>query len=388
LLERDDKLFTDAGWEPELRRQPELIRGTSKYSGYTSSKVGWFRTTSFPGLSTLPARMQKAVVAACNNSVSTGTWKTYGAVKTHLLKCQRTIGHRFTFPMSESSVVMFVAYLLSTNRLQAASIENVLSALSMYHLTEGYYVPTLRPDVLKHLLAGRGNEDAFQARMKPGRLPVTLKVMELIRLSLRLDEKKSEKEKSLIWAVCTMAFSQGFRAGELLSKRARSIDPDYDLQKKDIRHVTRVVGGQPRQLLVVTLKCPKETKQNKTPIKVEVFSNNTRYCAVKAYIDYTEKVGVKCETSAAFRVPNSGNAYRHQRFNLDLKRMLQPLLDYGSISGHSFRAGRVIYSYLRGISCSGQDLRFYEPKMGQNSDFGKNIDPCVRYGHDDGPSRI
>lgn len=51
------------------------------------------------------------------------------------------------------------------------------------------------------------------------------------------------------------------------------------------------------------------------------------------------KVGVRSETSAAFRVPNSGNAYRHQRFNLDLKRMLQPLINYGSVSSHSFRSG-------------------------------------------------
>ena len=99
--------------------------------------------------------------------------------------------------------------------------------------------------------------------------------MELIRLTLKMDKSKDEQEKALIWSVCTLAFAGGFRVGELLSKRARSIDPDFDLQKKNIKHVTRIVGGIARQLLVVTLKCPKETRQNKIPIKVEVFGNRT-----------------------------------------------------------------------------------------------------------------
>ena len=182
--------------------------------------------------------------------------------------------------------MVFVAYLLSTEKLKAVSIENLLSALRMLHLAEGYFAVNLRPDVVKLLLTGRGNEDAVVARSKPGRLPVTLEVMELIRLSLRLDEKKCDKERALVWSVCTLAFTGGFRVGEILSKRARTIDPDFDLQKKDIKLVSRTVGNQVRKLLVVKLKCPKETTQNKVPISVEVFSNNMRYCPVRAYTDY------------------------------------------------------------------------------------------------------
>lgn len=307
--------------------------------GYRSSKVGWFKASSFPGLATLPEAMQTAVIKASNNAISSDTWRNYGSVKGHLLKCQMKVGLRFRFPMDEPQIVMFVAYLLSTEKLKASTIDNLLSALRMVHLSEGYFAPTLRPDTVKLLLTGRGNEDALIARSKPSRLPVTLQVMELIRLTLKMDRKKGEEEKSLIWAVCTLAFTGGFRVGELLSKKARSIDPDFDLQKKNIKCVTRTVGGNSRKLLIVTLKCPKETRQNKVPIKVEVFGNCTRLCPVTAYLNYVEKVGVRVEDSAAFRVPHSGNAYRHSRFNLDLKQMLQPLLKYGSISGHSFRSG-------------------------------------------------
>ena len=339
MLPQLAKRIPNAGLEPDLSSHPDLVRGASKYTGYTSTKVGWFRVDSFPGLARLPVAMQNAVVRASNNSISKNTWKTYGSVKTHLQKCQMKVGHRFTFPMEEPQVVMFVAYLLSTGKLKAASIENLLSALRMMHLSQGFFAPSLRPDVVKLMLTGRGHEDARIARSKPGRLPVTLNVMELIRLTLRNDKRRDEKEKLLIWSVCTLAFTGGFRIGEILSKRARTIDPDFDLQKKDIKLVSRNVGGVARRLLVVTLKCPKETQQNKVSIKVEVFGNSTRYDPVRAYMEYVDKVGVRLESSAAFRLPYSGSAYRHQRFNLDLKKLLQPFLSYGFISGHSFRQG-------------------------------------------------
>ena len=52
-----------------------------------------------------------------------------------------------------------------------------------------------------------------------------------------------------------------------------------------------------------------------------------------------EGVGVKRGNSAAFRLPVVGLAYRHQRFNSDLKRLLSKHVHYGSFTGHSFRAG-------------------------------------------------
>ena len=266
--------------EPGLHGRPALVRGASKYSGYTTDSVGWFGVWSFPGLECLPAEIQEAAVQACNNSVSKKTWGTYNAVKTHLDMCERKIGRSFRLPMDESSLVIFVAYLLSTGKLKAESVGNILSALRMYHLSQGFYSPMLRPDCIKNLLKGRGNQDALEERDKPSRLPVTLGVLELLRLRLKRDKNMSEEEKSVVWAVSTVAFGGGFRVGELLSKKARTIDPSFDLQKGDIKHITSMVEGQTREILVVMLKCPKETRQNKVPIRVEVFGNNTRQGAI------------------------------------------------------------------------------------------------------------
>ena len=205
--------------------------------GYTTagSGIGWFHVGSFPGLENLPEDMQEAVVRASNNSVSKKTWQTYGSVRKHLEQCEQKVGSRFRLPMDQQQVVVFVAFLLSTGKLKAGSVDNILSALRMYHLANGFYSSALRPDCVKHILRGRRNQDALEEREKITHLPVTLNVLELIRLSLKHEARMGEEEKSVVWAVSTIAFSGCIRVGELLSKKARSIDPSFDLQKKDVK---------------------------------------------------------------------------------------------------------------------------------------------------------
>ena len=271
-----NKCFTNAGSEPGLMGRPALVRGACKHTGYTAYDVGWFSVESFPGLETTPLEIQRAVVQASNNCVTKKTWKTYASVRKHLEMCEDRIGKQFSFPMGEDQLVVFVGYLLSTNRLRSVSIENILSALRMYHLSQGFYSVMLRPDRVKNLLKGRAHQDALEERDKPKRLPVTLGVLELLRLALKLDKDMTGEEKSVIWAISVVAWHGGFRLGELLSKTARVIDPAVDLQKQDIRYVSSVIDGKVRGILVVNLKCPKETSVAKVSIKVEVFSNNTR----------------------------------------------------------------------------------------------------------------
>lgn len=344
------KSLSDTGTEQDLCGRPALVRGASKYTGYTSSSVGWFSVGSFPGLETTPVEVQRAVIQASNNCVTKKTWKTYESVINHLERCEVNVGKRFIFPMDEPQLVVFVGYLLSTNRLKSVSIENILSALRMYHLSQGFYSVLLRPQCVKNLLRGRAHQDALEERDKPKRLPVTLGVLELLRLALKCDRSMASEEKLVIWAIATVAFHGGFRLGELLSKKARSIDPAFDLQKRDVRHVSTIIEGKTREILVVNLKCPKETSITKVPIRVEVFGNSTKYCPVTAYANYVEMVGVKDESSAAFRVPRSGNAFRHARMNESLKRLLQPHISYGSVTGHSFRAGMATMMGLSGFT--------------------------------------
>ena len=142
-------------------KDPTLQKGISKYSGYKTQPKDGYTTKSFPHLEGLPRSLLAAAVKASNNSLSNKTWENYEVVKSHLKRCQQTTGERLNFPMGNREVVIFVAYLLSRNNLKAVTIENYLSALRNFHLTEGHFVTNLRPDIIKTMLKGKAKMMQF-----------------------------------------------------------------------------------------------------------------------------------------------------------------------------------------------------------------------------------
>ena len=298
-----------------------------------------FSKHSFPGLSFLPQKVRRALVGCANNAVSKDTWANYNVIMKHMENCQVEFGMRFDFPMTLDMLLALVGYLRETKKLKAVTIENHLCALRYVHLSKGVFLTSLRPDMIKTLLKGMSHDDLKLKRASVDRLPVTLQVMLLLEMEIEDANNWSREYKLLVWSVATLAFFGSFRCGELLSKKANSIDPDVDLQLKDIRIVKRFVNKEKIELLEVNLKSPKEAKENVKSIKVEVFGNGTALYPLKAFKNYVTRVGVKNGNSAAFRLPVIGLAYRHQRFNNDLKSLLSKHLRYGKLSGHSFRSG-------------------------------------------------
>ena len=294
-------------------------KGSRKYTGLSGRSNGMFKTSSFPGLNHLPKEIKESLVNNANNAVTHDTWQNYGSLENHLVRCQDKYKMRFSFPMKEKHILTLVAFLREVRGLKSSSIQNCLCALRYMHLSRGVFLPCLRPEILKVILEGMSHEDLRKKRASPDRLPVTLEVMLLLEMELEDATNWSKEYKLLVWAVATLAFFGSFRIGELLSKRAKSIDPEVDLQLKDVKLIKRTVNKKKVELLEVNLKSPKEATKNIKSIRVEVFSNGTPLCPIKAYKNYMEGVGVKRGNSAAFRLPVAGLAYRHQRFNLDLR---------------------------------------------------------------------
>ena len=328
---------------------PAHRRGTVKYVGYKSGRnKGMYSSSSFP--SNIPASLVKSLVKAANNSLSSGTWANYSAINKHLKNCQDFTGKRLSFPMTHRSVLTLLGYLMDQTTLKSSSINGLLSALRTVHITKGHYLHVLRPDIVSSILKGRANRDACLARRKVERLPMTVEILKMLRLILDLEKKMSMAYKSLVWAVSLMSFWGSFRVGEVLSKTARTIDPEKDLLKRDVILTSKKVGGKSREFLQVSLKSPKEAHGNGVPIVVEVFGTGDSLCPIKAFKEYTDLVGIVKLNSAAFRLPVSGEAYRHQRFNNDLRSLLAPYIKYGKISGHSFRAGLASLMAKKGFS--------------------------------------
>lgn len=203
----------------------------------------------------------------------------------------------------------------------------------------------LRPAIVKSILKGKQNFDEEMKRLNPSkpRLPVTLDVMRLLKLSLQLSTLP-EKHKALIESVADLSFNGGFRIGEVLSKETRIIDPLNTLLRRDIYLTTKSVKTEENKwekvdCLCVKLKSSKESRADTRGIIIEVFANKTDFCPVRSYKKYMSLTKGGRQTSAAFRLP-SGLAYCHREFNRDLKDLLSPYLGvYGKVSGHSFRSG-------------------------------------------------
>lgn len=127
-----------------------------------------------------------------------------------------------------------------------------------------------------------------------------------------------------------------FRICELFLKKARSIDPRVDLLRRDKEVVERKIGTSKRKILRILLKSPKESKTNKEPIKVEVFSTGNCFCTVESFLNYERMYGHLLGGNAAFRNGITGNVISQNFFN---KKIFCPYVKCGTLTGHSFRSG-------------------------------------------------
>ena len=211
----------------------------------------------------------------------------------------------------------------------------------MWHITKGYIPPNLRPEVVKLMLSGRGHEDDIVDREEDDKVPVFLEHLRLLKTLLARDTSMLKGEKAATWAVATLAFWGSFRLTEILSSHAKSIDHKIDLLRRDIRIDSRMVNKVARSFMIVCLKSPKEARSNKESIKVEVFAmpSAADLCPVEAFKDYEKIYGKLQRNNAAFRLAESGDCLRKDRFNKTLKTYFQKYSSYGKLTGHSFRSG-------------------------------------------------
>ena len=128
------------------------------------------------------------------------------------------------------------------------------------------------------------------------------------------------------------------RAGELVSKKTHSLDPNTTLLREDVDIISRTIDGIQTKILRVRIKSAKESRAYSRGVIIEVFEIKNNFCPVRAFEKYTRTCGEMDPKQACFR-NSEGFAYRHQRLNNVLKKLLEPYIAYGSISGHSFRAG-------------------------------------------------
>ena len=207
------------------------------------------------------------------------------------------------------------------------------------HEVAGVPAPELRPATLRAAISGWMNRDEEEGRKKRVRQAMTLTHMEMLKLLLKLNEQGwSIYKRRLIFTVATMAFWGALRMGEVLTKTPRKFDELNDLLMEDVRVRKAKVGSEEVTFLAVRLKSTKACRQLEKGLEIEIYQIGGALCPVKAWKRYRGMVPEDEGGYPAFR-QESGLAYSHNMMNRDLKELFDGRVDYGAVSGHSFRIG-------------------------------------------------
>ena len=241
--------------------------------------------------------------------------------------------------MSSDNVLAFVSWLIRRG-LSAKSINAYISGIRTIHLTKGIDQPALRPPIVNSIIEGKSHIDTVKARLrvKPKRMPVTLKVLKLLKAKINLWDE-SDQMRLLVWATCLICFLGGFRIHEILSKTQTVFDPAFTLLGRDIRIAKLQLQNETISVLQILIKSPKEDRIG-NEIVVDVYETRGKFCPVRYYKKWLESNPPISNRKPAFLKP-SGAPFTGKDFNKILKQLLGPHIDYtkNKISTHSFRGG-------------------------------------------------
>ena len=192
-----------------MQQAPKAIGASAKYTDQ-----GMYSEDSFSHLS-LPAHFKKLLAKISNNSLARSTWSSYRTSLNKLDQYAEETGNSITFPTSKDTVLSFTAWLLAKG-VGTSTVNTYLAGVRQAHLTMGMEPPNLHTNLVNQVLQGKQNLENLDKLNKknPCRLPMTIILMRILKKELKLT-KLNDSDRRAVWAVATLAFSGGFRPGEL-----------------------------------------------------------------------------------------------------------------------------------------------------------------------------
>ena len=142
--------------------------------------------------------------------------------------------------------------------------------------------------------------------------------------------------------------------GELLTKTSRKFDSMNDLLAEDVKLKKTVIKGETVHFLALRLKSTKICRRMEKGLTIEVFEVGGKLCPVRAWRRYKAMTkGEKEDGMPCFRTED-GFSYSHSEMNRDLRRIFEGRIQYGRVSGHSFRIGLASLLAENGYSDEGK----------------------------------
>ena len=279
-----------------------------------------------------------------NFGLAARTKETYQTTINHIGRCQEETGADMSLPFTLDKTLEFIGWMRARG-LKGSTMSTYLSGVRMYHIATGQNEPGLREPIVKLILKGQGNMDKLRKWLlgKVGRLPVTIKMMKLLKLKLgKVDWPMAVVR--LFWAVACLAWAGSFRIHELLSRTKTEVDTQITLLWEDVRFGTVKTEGQTLKTMSVHVKSPKVDRvgQGDRIMVVQLDGPSKFMCPIAAMEKYRSSSQLREGASKpVFRLPE-GLCFTGKDMNLKLGQLTSSLAQYlpgGEVTSHSFRAG-------------------------------------------------
>ena len=288
-------------------------------------------------------------------SLTKKTWANYKTAEVMLARCCKENKIKKELPVSESTILTFVLWLVQNRGVKAATVNAYLARVRQLHLMKGVDPPRIRSNLVNGALKGLAHREQAARNASPStreRQPVTPDILLLIKARLA-ESSLPPVDQRLLWTFCTVAFFGAFRGAELLCRAESQFNPAYTLLHEDVVLVAdKESNGHTLQFKI---KSPKEDKKGKAVI-VDIFQSRADICPIAAWEKW-QKLGPPCERGQpAFRW-SSGAPLTSRRVNEILRERLTGYIDGGErfYTTHSFRTGAA--SMLGMLGFSTEDIK-------------------------------
>ena len=316
------------------QRKKNLPKRLQKKGKYTEAK--FFNKQAFDSLD-IPENLKNVLAKSANFSLAIKTKSAYRTAVNMLVKCQEETKENLSFPLSESKVLVFVAWGIKRG-YKDSTLKSYMAGLKKAHIANNFQPPNMSTPLINSVLEGHSKKINQKARnKKPKRLPCTLNTLRLIKQKLAKSQLPNS-EKVAFHATCTTLFFGAIRAGEALTKSEKAYDPSMCITNRDLKFVEKSKSEEKRSV-EITIKNSK-TNKSKIPETIVIYETGDHVCPVRALqklVDHNKNLPKDFPLFAS----SDGRPITHQRLNNMLNEFINPHLPFGKLSGHSFRSGLI-----------------------------------------------
>ena len=247
------------------------------------------------------------------------------------------------FPVSEYTMCGFAAYLADSG-LAPQTVKGYLAAVRNMQLSLGLPDPRDHSSlpILKRVLAGIRRARLSKQHQPQVRLPITGTLLVKIHDMLF---KSSNPDRTLIWAISSLAFFGFFRLGELLVESANHYHPATSLSWGDVA-VDSIASPSMVKIHLNHSKCDQFGRG------VDIIVGRTRspICPVIAVLDYIRE---RQDVAGPFFINRRKEPVTKAWFVQQIRQVLHSLgLSSEEYAGHSFRIGAATSAALAGVEDS------------------------------------